>query len=175
MKDILSLPTSQVENKCLKCGYMWRQTINKQYTSSWMLRFFRLKEDYCLYSYRNEFVSSIFGLDRKTWFLSSIFTHWLTFQETIPLGAINVTKYTVQKLINFTRSNTFLITKKEGKTIYFSLESIEDFDSWISLLSFNTKHQVLDTYQSEEQKFINSSTAVHFPCRVKNEWNRKIR
>ena len=63
-------------------------------------------------------------------------------QETIPLGAINVTKYTVQKLINFSRPNTFLITRKEGKTIYFSVEFVEDFDSWISLISSNAKHQV---------------------------------
>lgn len=57
-KDILSASTRTQENKCMKRGYMWRQTINKQYTSSWMLRFFRLKEDHCLYCYKNEFVSN---------------------------------------------------------------------------------------------------------------------
>lgn len=56
-RDILYAAKSSRENKCLKRGYMWRQTINKQYTSSWMLRFFRLKEDLCLYSYKNEYVS----------------------------------------------------------------------------------------------------------------------
>lgn len=64
-KDILTASTKTPENKCMKRGYMWRQTINKQYTSSWMLRFFRLKEDHCLYCYKNEFVSNnwIFHID----------------------------------------------------------------------------------------------------------------
>ncbi len=57
-RDILSASCPTHENRCVKRGYMWRQTINKQYTSSWMLRFFRLKEDHCLYSYKNEFVSN---------------------------------------------------------------------------------------------------------------------
>ncbi len=64
------------------------------------------------------------------------------FQESIPLGATNVTKYTVQKLINFIRPNTFLLTRKEGKTIYLSTESLSECESWISLISNTAKHQV---------------------------------
>lgn len=50
-----------------------------------------------------------------------------------------MTKYTVQKLINFSRPNTFLITRKEGKTIYLSPETVDDYDSWISLISTTAK------------------------------------
>lgn len=46
-----------------------------------------------------------------------------------------MTKYTVQKLINFVKPNAFLITRKEGKMIYFSAESPADYEAWIAAIT----------------------------------------
>ena len=134
-------------------GYLTKQGGSGPF-KNWRRRWFELKEDNCLYYYKDKTVSaqtvshvanpntlpSMFPVACKLKHIStvSIFCHC---QEKDPLGAILLINYTLTRAPEVNRKHTFKIVKYGQRDYFFQADSEEDMNRSVSSSMLTLKLQ----------------------------------
>ncbi|BES94582.1 Hypothetical protein domain [Nesidiocoris tenuis] len=98
-------------------GCLFRHSNSSKAKCSWILRYFVLKQDHYLYHYKSEAGGQ-------------------------PLGAINLSEYTVVQVADPERPHGFKISKKGSHSLYLAALSAGELDQWLTAFSEACKPQM---------------------------------
>ncbi|CAH0386410.1 unnamed protein product [Bemisia tabaci] len=121
--DTLEIEVAVMPKNCdtieiVKSGPLWKLTTlqsNKELT--WILRFFSLKEDNCLYFYKTD-------------------------SDTVPSGAIRLTGYHISRAPDSGHLFSFHLTRPGSLTYQLAAENQEETESWLTVLQQATCQQM---------------------------------